>query len=371
MRLVCPNCGAQYAIAEDVIPPAGRDVQCSNCGHTWFQTPDGLMEAEPSVQPPAPVPSEAPSEALVEDHFEEEVDLPESEDVHTPAPQGDAHEDRFMEATEETHHVDEPTFSPESEPEVVPEPEPAPEPEPEPEAPAPEPSQRGLDSSVADILREEAEFEQAARAAEHAPLETQTDMDLPPEPATDQRGSRYDGLGNQPRERAAAITAAAAVSTAAAVDTETRRSTLLPDIDEINSSLRPGADQSQAAGIDEMPRRKSGFRRGFIWIVALFLIAVLIYIFAPQISAALPQIEPALTAYVGWVDGLRLWLDAKVQGIIEQPGAASDAAAQVPVETPAAPETAEAPTDITTDAPALPEAPEPEAAPQAAPAEEN
>lgn len=37
MRLVCPNCGAQYEVPVDVIPHDGRDVQCSSCGHTWFQ----------------------------------------------------------------------------------------------------------------------------------------------------------------------------------------------------------------------------------------------------------------------------------------------------------------------------------------------
>jgi len=45
MRLTCPNCGAQYQIPDDVIPPEGRDVQCSNCGETWFQThPDAEAE---------------------------------------------------------------------------------------------------------------------------------------------------------------------------------------------------------------------------------------------------------------------------------------------------------------------------------------
>ena len=37
MRLICPNCVAQYEVDEDVIPTEGRDVQCANCGHNWFQ----------------------------------------------------------------------------------------------------------------------------------------------------------------------------------------------------------------------------------------------------------------------------------------------------------------------------------------------
>jgi predicted Zn finger-like uncharacterized protein len=37
MRLVCPNCVAQYEIADGAIPDTGRDVQCANCNHIWFQ----------------------------------------------------------------------------------------------------------------------------------------------------------------------------------------------------------------------------------------------------------------------------------------------------------------------------------------------
>lgn len=39
MRLTCPNCKAQYEVEESVIPDEGRDVQCSSCGHTWYQYP--------------------------------------------------------------------------------------------------------------------------------------------------------------------------------------------------------------------------------------------------------------------------------------------------------------------------------------------
>ena len=37
MRLVCPNCDAEYEVDAAEIPDGGRDVQCSNCGHAWFQ----------------------------------------------------------------------------------------------------------------------------------------------------------------------------------------------------------------------------------------------------------------------------------------------------------------------------------------------
>ncbi|HVG48205.1 MAG TPA: zinc-ribbon domain-containing protein [Rubellimicrobium sp.] len=46
MRLICPNCGAQYEVPSEAIPPAGRDVQCSACGRTWFEKPPAA-EPEP------------------------------------------------------------------------------------------------------------------------------------------------------------------------------------------------------------------------------------------------------------------------------------------------------------------------------------
>lgn len=39
MRLVCPNCDAEYEVDGALIPPEGRDVQCSNCSNTWLQQP--------------------------------------------------------------------------------------------------------------------------------------------------------------------------------------------------------------------------------------------------------------------------------------------------------------------------------------------
>ena len=45
MRLVCPNCDAKYEVPDDAIPDGGRDVQCSACGHGWFQLPPDIEAA--------------------------------------------------------------------------------------------------------------------------------------------------------------------------------------------------------------------------------------------------------------------------------------------------------------------------------------
>ncbi|GAA0302805.1 zinc-ribbon domain-containing protein [Rhodovulum strictum] len=105
MRLICPNCDAQYEVDDAVIPDEGRDVQCSNCGHTWFQH----AARAAAVAPP----------------------VPEAEDIgwhgETTAPQ-------------------------------------APAPEPGPSAAA----RRALDASVLNILQEEAAREQRVREQEAA-----------------------------------------------------------------------------------------------------------------------------------------------------------------------------------------------------------
>ena len=38
MRLVCPNCKANYEVPRHAVPIGGREVKCANCGHSWFQT---------------------------------------------------------------------------------------------------------------------------------------------------------------------------------------------------------------------------------------------------------------------------------------------------------------------------------------------
>ena len=48
MRLTCPNCRAQYEIAEDAIPASGRSVECSACGHVW-RAPGGATGARGSA----------------------------------------------------------------------------------------------------------------------------------------------------------------------------------------------------------------------------------------------------------------------------------------------------------------------------------
>lgn len=77
MRLVCPNCEAKYEVPEDAIPETGRDVQCANCGHAWYQMrPRSAVTetaAAATVAAPEPKPTPEPQAASVPDVTPEPV----------------------------------------------------------------------------------------------------------------------------------------------------------------------------------------------------------------------------------------------------------------------------------------------------------
>lgn len=168
MRLTCPNCAAQYEVPDDVIPDEGRDVQCSNCGQTWFQAGANTQGAA-IASPPL-----ADQQAWVEDD-EQRADLP-SEEIQTEraatATDASADEDTVETDPGLDHEADvADTATTEEHADDVDEPGPE---ETETTAPAP----RGLDPAISGILREEAEREANLRAAEANSLQSQPDLGL-------------------------------------------------------------------------------------------------------------------------------------------------------------------------------------------------
>jgi predicted Zn finger-like uncharacterized protein len=271
MRLICPNCDAQYEVPDDVMPVSGRDVQCSNCGQTWFQ------------HHPDAAPDDAAAEA--------EIPAPDEEVAPPPPP------------------------------------------------PAPKaPERKQLDPAVADILRQEAEAEQAARRiTQSSSLESQPelgmDLEQPNNDTEAERRARQarDRMarmrGNDVQEVREPKTPAAdrgeGKGTAAAAALGSRRD-LLPDIDEINSTLRSGSGRSGPGAADIGPeieaptvqRKRRGFRTGFLTVMMIFAVLAVVYVLAPRLSAVVPALESPLTSYVGVIDGGRSWLDTRVQGLL-------------------------------------------------------
>ncbi|QFU09822.1 hypothetical protein PARPLA_00615 [Rhodobacteraceae bacterium THAF1] len=227
-----------------MIPDAGRDVQCSACGHTWMQFSDGHAEE-------ITVPSAA---------------MPPAEDKA-----------------------------------VVPEETAEPKP----------PARRQMDDETRRILKEEAEREAAARRARRRAAETslETQADL--------------GLDETPEERV--TEASADLDTAPSPRTESR-SGRLPDIEEINSTLdaRP---PEQHYGSDAMTITDEadttgdpGFRGGFVAMILIALLLIAIYLLAPRVAAAVPALEPALSAYVDGANALRQIVNDALQSAADAIG---------------------------------------------------
>lgn len=283
MRLTCPNCGAQYEVPDEVIPSEGRDVQCSNCGDTWYQ-------AHPDHPLPDPHPAslDAPDDPGIPQDFEPEPDFaPEADPDAAPEPDWqDADDD-----------VGEPPYA-ENDADAGLTHDPAP--------------RSGLDPSVSDILREEAERETALRASEAGALESQGELGL--DAGHDDESARR---AREARDRMARMRGEEPAPAVNPSDSGSRRG-LLPDIEDINSTLRgagnPGATENALGPVADIPQKKksSGFARGFTVVLIFAVILLLIYAKAPQIAETVPQADPMLSSYVALVDQARVWLDAQM-----------------------------------------------------------
>lgn len=270
MRLTCPNCDAHYEVPAEVVPVEGRDVQCSSCGQTWYQYhPDHIP-------------------------FEEE-DLPEAVEQVAPPVEADPEPEEELSIPS----VEEPPVLP---------------------------VRKEIDPSIADILKEEAEAEQAARRkAEANTLESQPDLGLEETDEAEhykiqderviEARQRMARLRGEQEPMSEADVKAAAVSS---------RRDLLPDIEEINSTLR-SSTQPQGAAPHRQPTAdtpaevktaNSRFRSGLIVMLAVFAVLAMLYVYAPQIARAMPQMDPYLSSYVTKVDQIRIWLDGHVQSLL-------------------------------------------------------
>ena len=303
MRLICPNCSAQYEVDTGLIPNEGRDVQCSNCGNTWFELPPPIAEPLAEGQE-ATISAEDDTDAIeqsIEDAFAHEPEpIPEPEVSFEDEPPQDE-----PIVNEEDDAWDWPKtrlVTPADAP-------PIPEAEAEPEGPAS--TRRPADIADLDVLREEAEHEISKRRSEAAPIESQEEFGLaaPAEPKSPSRALR----ARMARLRGEDEGEVVSESDAAEEDYQAPRRDLLPDIEEINSTLRPANVRAdEPVSREAEAERQRGFRTGFVASVGLAALLVIAYAWAPAIASAVPGTEQALIVYVDWANAARDALDGLI-----------------------------------------------------------
>ncbi|MFD2174592.1 zinc-ribbon domain-containing protein [Rhodobacter lacus] len=239
---------------------------------------------------------------------------------------------------------------------------------------------RAIDENLLAILREEAEREAAARQAEGQRLETQDEMNL--EPARPARAPVTPPAAPAPVAPPAPVAAPAPVPNSApgpgvaevakaptpartalrvpaqeplrpprpvpdfsdlndaeedddpgAPETEepaaasrAARRQRLPDIEEINSTLRASGDRGRdPAALGARQARTTGgagFRFGFALVVVIAAGLLALYVFAPRLAETVPSLQPALARYVSLADSARIWLDDSLKQVIATLGQA-------------------------------------------------
>lgn len=296
-RIVCPACQAVYEVPDGALPAGGRDVQCSDCGHNWYQLSQGGEAPEA-----APVPQPVPPVSVVA---------------------GRIAADRFDFGPAGDDLLDDPEL----------------------DLPPP-PPRRPIDPEVLAVLKAEAEHETRARAREMAaPMEHQPDLPLPPPaPKSELRerlarlkaaeatgaGARWttgiDSPADPPEDRGAESGTGTALAgfpplpplpEGVSVDRPLRdRSRIAPSALEAPGVVGnlPAAPRAQALTFWEAPEVRRGFRIGFFLPVAAVVAVLGLYMAAPRLSAALPELAPTLRPVIEGGAALQADIAGAVRG---------------------------------------------------------
>ena len=303
MQLVCPNCSARYEIDASLIPDEGRDVQCSNCGHTWFELPP----------PPTEFAETLPEEDLVDVEAvqEDPEDQPMAEEA---APDDDEPSQAVRAIAAASEEDDDEPFDAEDIDDV---------PEDSPQADEPDDGEktrftprRPADAAALDILREEAERELSQRRAPPSEtIETQSDLGLDNirNRETPSRALRARMAHLKSDDEDAPKSRSEVVSEA---DYQAPRKDLLPDIDEINSTLKPTRKRTEAAP-EVSASHRSGFRAGFLLMMLVCIGLIVTYARAPAIARAMPSAETAILTYVDKANTFRDWIGGLLGGSVD------------------------------------------------------
>lgn len=272
MRLICPNCDAEYEVDGDQISSEGRDVQCSNCAHTWLQMPEGFDDT-PIADPPNE------SETLDLDADDEDVT-----DTGFMPPDGVEMQRRRTTA----------------------------------------------DPDALNVIHEEVQHEMRHRDAEAGSIETQTELGLDqsdfaqttPSPEPDDTLQAIQKMRSEAQAEESEDAAALAGLAPAQRRSDATKSELLPDIEEINSTLAaapdPVYDEEGNLDVSATTGERRGFRLGFGLMLLLTALLLLFYAYAPAIAERFPQYQAQIEGFVGIIDGLRAALDKAAQSLLQR-----------------------------------------------------
>lgn len=340
MRLVCPNCGAQYEIDASLVPPDGRDVQCSNCGHGWFQPAaqthrEAADAAEPDFPPDARL-HDAARQAAIGGVVPNAPITPTRDSRSDPSPEAEM--DALLQALDAAVEAENPSArrtSPVMDiaragrtDDLWADEEDHPRP-----LTAPRPSE-----DVMAILRSEAARESAARRAEaeaQAHFDEQAELDMAPPPRRAPIQADPDVPVGAPHSAPpfsnAGEDARLAAASQVAGQGDARRQSRFPSIEDVSAHLGNAVQTRgkkrrvrRKLSVEELAERYSrrqGMRIGFSAVVAVSALAVVLYGQAPALAAQVPALAEPLDGYVDWINGLRVWVDRAARAAARMIGA--------------------------------------------------
>ena len=267
-EIFCPSCQARYKLPDGSIGPEGRKVSCSSCSHKWLAYAEVV----------APAPAQSSPEPMAETEAG-----PEPETVA-----GSASMAAVAETSGETA---------------------APSPPPPPAAGDGEDQMEAIRQMLSD-LKESAdaapEPEPEARPAPVTPKPTMRKRDEDED--IDPLKARIDGVDKLGR----------------AIKGEASKGGY--DAAKLRSLHEKRAKKFQRAR--DRRKQSGGFLTGFTLVATVTATMVGLYVMHPQIIAAAPRMEPAITEYVVTVDRYRVEFNEKTaewkEWLVERIGALSD-----------------------------------------------
>ena len=330
MRIVCPRCVAQYEVDESIITEIGREVQCAECENIWFQEFVEMLPTAESIN--VSKDEDRRISDNIDDKSEASFQSKRSITIDLDEPVDDAFDDNDIGKAYEDREDDAPETS------IAPPP---------------------VTEEVFEILRSEAIFS-SARNQVNVVVADKLSNDQPErefgestpttmyEMGVDRVVSGVKDNGQGHTDKADGKIMADVVNTL-----EDKRGDVANEIDPpgIEENMATAVDTGQKAGPnpytsinnkvispnvqehDISPRSEEGkrhrgdqkrakdnednatkisegsFHQAFIWTLLIIALSIIIYVFHPQLVAALPPTAMVLDPYANAIDHIRVMIN--------------------------------------------------------------